>query len=142
MSDNGTGQDLWTSDGTSSGTRLVRDILPGTNPFLIRAPTALDGKLYFAVAADGTTVFQVWTSDGSEPGTQPLSNLFPGAFSSGADHLEGFNNFLYYTGFGSNTGVELWRFDPKTGVSGLVSDINPNQRLGSNPRNLTAVGNN
>jgi len=135
-----TGQELWVSDGTPGGTRLVRDILPGPTPSLTRALTAFDGKLYFA-SSDYTTAQQLWISDGSESGTKPLASIYPEAFSMWADHLEVFNGSLYYaSGDYSKTGVELWRFDPRTGETSLVGDINPNQQMGSHPGNLTAAG--
>jgi ELWxxDGT repeat protein len=66
------GEEVWTSDGTVAGTRLLRDINPGPGG---SNPTALSGgeRLRFrACTADGC---RLWESDGTEAGTRPLAEL-------------------------------------------------------------------
>lgn len=68
-----TGSELWASDGTSAGTRLVRDINPaGNSAAAIRA--VVNGKA-FLVANDGVNGAEPWVSDGTEAGTRLLINL-------------------------------------------------------------------
>src|SRR5262249_46498569 len=77
--DDGTdGQELWESDGTAAGTRLVKDINMGpgdgiyfTDP---RDFAVADGRLFF-VADDGTHGSRLWMSDGTTRGTTQVSNL-------------------------------------------------------------------
>lgn len=67
--------ELWTSDGTVGGTRLLKDLVPGSLP---GAPEHLfassAGRLYFA-AGDPTMpqASQAWVSDGTAEGTRVLS---------------------------------------------------------------------
>src|SRR5438309_6535137 len=59
-----TGVELWKSDGTSSGTVLVRDIRPGgasSNPTSL---VNVNGTLFF-VANNGISGPELWKSDGT-----------------------------------------------------------------------------
>jgi ELWxxDGT repeat protein len=67
------GEELWASDGTETGTRLVRDIDPGPASSSPRHLAEIDGRLLFA-ACDAESC-KIWESDGSDPGTQPLADL-------------------------------------------------------------------
>ena len=58
------GQELWGSDGTPGGTRLVRDINPGPASSGIRSMVVVQGIAYFW-ADDGTNGVQLWRSDGT-----------------------------------------------------------------------------
>ncbi len=56
--DGTTGEELWTSDGTTAGTVLVKDIHPAgdSSPHNL---TNVNGTLFFA-ADDGTTGIELW----------------------------------------------------------------------------------
>jgi len=82
------GHELWTSDGTQAGTRLVKDILPGpggtteSNVCLGQTPrpsllTPFNGVLYFIhdVPQFGR---ELWRSDGTADGTYLLKDTLPG----------------------------------------------------------------
>ncbi len=75
-----TGLELWTSDGTPAGTRLVRDIYPGTASSNITELTAWNGKVYF-VASDGPSNSELWVSDGTEAGTTMVRDIRPSGSS-------------------------------------------------------------
>jgi ELWxxDGT repeat protein len=71
------GVELWRTDGTGAGTRLVKDI----NPTSDSAPMMmvdLGGTLYF-FANDGTTGRELWRSDGTEAGTTLVADFYPGS---------------------------------------------------------------
>lgn len=133
------GTELWKSDGTLAGTVMVKDINPGTGDARPGNLTALNGKLYFT-AYDGN--IQLWSSDGTATGTQPVQNV-PGATFSQA-YMGPFTilkNILFFTESTSETGNELYRYDPANSAIGitLVKDISAGA-LGSNPANLISVG--
>ena len=67
------GTELWATDGTAEGTRLVADIHPegSSAPQLIGT---LDGVLYF-FADDGIHGREPWRSDGTAEGTRLLADL-------------------------------------------------------------------
>lgn len=71
------GQELWRTDGTAAGTRLVKDIRPGpegSEPI----PMAASGGLLLLSANDGSHGQEPWISDGTEEGTVLLAEVNPG----------------------------------------------------------------
>ena len=99
------GQELWVSDGTTAGTRLARDIYPGTggtfSPALFEA---IGDKLYFR--AEDPAGIGVWVSDGTEAGTEELTDSIVG-LSWVASIVDGGD--LYFVATQTSTGQELWR---------------------------------
>ncbi len=79
------GFELWRSDGTERGTRMVKDINPGAGSSNISWITAVNRILYFS-ADDGTHGAELWRSDGTARGTRmvkdinPAANSYPGGF--------------------------------------------------------------
>ncbi|MFN9606463.1 MAG: hypothetical protein ACK6A7_23900, partial [Planctomycetota bacterium] len=64
-----TGFELWKSDGTASGTVMVKDIRPGApQSRLSYALTHVNGTLLFR-AEDGNHGYELWKSDGTAGGT-------------------------------------------------------------------------
>jgi ELWxxDGT repeat protein len=62
------GMELWMTDGSAGGTRMVKDINPGSTGGWPQQMTLYNGKLYFA-ANDGTHDYELWVSDGTGAGT-------------------------------------------------------------------------
>lgn len=81
-------EELYVTDGTAAGTKLVKDIEPtkdkGSKPFLL---TMNGGKLYFATNGD---IKGFWVSDGTEAGTIKLADGFVG-------DIVVFKNKTYFT---------------------------------------------
>ena len=77
-----TGRELWRSDGTSTGTWLVRDIHHGSassNP----QPIAVVGSVLYFTAKDRAHGQELWKTDGTAAGTHLVKDLVPGALSGG-----------------------------------------------------------
>jgi hypothetical protein len=59
---------LWRSDGTTDGTRLVKDIRPGVDGADLSRFHVVGDVLFF-VANDGVHGHELWRSDGTTDGT-------------------------------------------------------------------------
>src|SRR5438034_1072453 len=71
------GSELWASDGTTAGTRMVADVRPGSAGSAIADLATIHGKLVF-VANDGTHGAELFASDGTTAGTSLLRDINPG----------------------------------------------------------------
>lgn len=75
------GTELWVTDGSAGGTRMVRDIRPGPLSSRPSALGAFGGQVYFG-ADDGVHGHELWRSDGTETGTELVVDLTPGSANS------------------------------------------------------------
>jgi ELWxxDGT repeat protein len=73
---NGKGIELWVSDGTELGTRMVKNINGGTAHSRPSELTALGSMVVF-VAKDATHGRELWVSDGTGPGTHMIEDINP-----------------------------------------------------------------
>lgn len=92
------GTELWKTDGTPGGTRLVRDIWLGAGTSRPHSLKRLGDKVAF-VAESGAYNFQLWISDGTENGTSSLTLPFVGTeyFNANPQNLTVIDNWLYFT---------------------------------------------
>ena len=72
------GDELWVSDGTIAGTKMVKDIYPGTYGSGIKQLTAFGNKVVFQARGDDSSGYEPWISDGTEAGTFMIKDLHPG----------------------------------------------------------------
>ncbi|TNE78780.1 MAG: PKD domain-containing protein [Bacteroidetes bacterium] len=133
------GNELWMSDGTSSGTVQVKDIRSGSTDASPRNFTILDSVMFFT-ANNGTNGIELWSTDGTSIGTQLFKDIRSGgASASPANLLVAFNKLFFTANDGIN-GVELWVSDGTSNGTQMVKDIWPGIG-GSVPGNLVAAGN-
>jgi ELWxxDGT repeat protein len=135
------GSELWRSDGTAAGTRLLKDINPGpsgTSDSLISGLTNINGTLFFS-AYDPVDGQELWKSDGTPAGTKLVKDINPGSAFASPAHLTAVGGTLYLTANDGSHGQELWKSDGTPAGTVMVSDINPGNG-GSTPGSLTAVG--
>ena len=111
------GFELWRSDGTRKGTRMVKDINPGKGWSNIYGITAVGRSLYFQ-ADDGVHGAELWRSDGTARGTRMVKDINPGAGPGNASQVTAFNGTLYFSAFGG-----LWRTDGTEAGTNLVKQI-------------------
>jgi ELWxxDGT repeat protein len=72
------GRELWASDGTAAGTKLVKDIRPGAAGSRPDTLTQVGSRVYFT-ADDGRHGRELWVSDGTAAGTHLVKDLTPGS---------------------------------------------------------------
>jgi ELWxxDGT repeat protein len=132
------GTELWTSDGTEAGTRLVKDIRSGSSSASVRGLVEMGGAAFFS--ADDGTGTALWTSDGTEAGTVEITRLPGDGYYAGMiTDLTAVGSTLYFAGSDSAHGRELWKSDGTAAGTVLVSDLDPGDD-GSYPNSLTTVG--
>lgn len=134
------GRELWRSDGTSAGTKRVKDILPGGGGSNARYLTPCGSQVFFS-ANDGRGQ-ELWRTDGTSAGTFMVKNIKPGRGNSFPE-AELSTVFVCLSGvayFAARDGVhgpELWRSDGSRDGTYLVADIVAGEQ-GSEPEVLAA----
>lgn len=126
--DGATGQEPWTSDGTSSGTTLLKDIYQGSNPsteLSWAGPefTVYNNSLYFfaKTASEGK---EIWKSDGTTNGTNLLSDL-SSQYNEYSSAMM-FNNKLLFTEATSSQFLyDIYVSDGTSGGTAKLSDTYP-----------------
>lgn len=77
-----TGRELWTSDGTTDGTHIVKDIFPGSIGSWDGNRIGITSTALYFSADDGNKGAELWTSDGTTQGTILLGDLNTGPTSA------------------------------------------------------------
>jgi len=136
---NGTrGFELWATDGTAAGTRLVRDLCRGScgsEPLVLGAG---EGEV-FLLGRNGRDVFQLWRSDGTSRGTARLTG-FPSLIALDGPPLGVAlgGGFLFSAG-DVDHGRELWASDGTPQGTRLFLDLNPEDFGGSFPTQMRSA---
>lgn len=132
------GIELWASDGTEAGTRLVLDIHPGATGSFPERFVGVGGIAYFA-ADDGTHGEELWRSDGTADGTWMVRDIMPGQAESDTWNLIELNGILLFNADDGVAASELWRSDGTKRGTYLVKDLWPGPEHGG-PQKMLRVG--
>ncbi len=89
------GTELWKTDGTSSGTVLIKDINAGTDSSDCENFTALGTSVIFS-ATDATHGTELWETDGTSAGTVLLKDIISGTKSSTPQQFVLFQNKIFF----------------------------------------------
>jgi ELWxxDGT repeat protein len=116
------GKELWKTDGTSAGTKLVKDINigkeDGVNFFWVDFRFVSVGDILYFAATNGETENELWRTDGTEAGTYMVKDL-GNSFSESPENLIDFNGTLFFTTQGS-----LWKSDgTEIGTEKVMSGV-------------------
>jgi ELWxxDGT repeat protein len=109
------GAQLWVSDGTAGGTRLVHDFSPGGPASRFMFFTAAAGRAYFG-ADDGVHGWELWETDGTVAGTRMVQDISPGPDGSSPAGMTAVGNLLYWSADDGLHGAEPWAL-PLTGAA-------------------------
>jgi ELWxxDGT repeat protein len=131
------GDELYVSDGTAGGTKLVADVNPEVSDdgypssSYPRNFVEFNDKLYFT--ADNSKVgTELYVSDGTAVGTQLLVDINPGLDIAGdypdnsyPSNFFEFNEKLYFSADNGKNGDELYVSDGTAKGTKLFADLNP-----------------
>lgn len=127
-----TGWELWQSNGTTEGTLLFKDLLPGPTSASPGYFLATPHLVYFTVTKEAGP-YEVWRTDGTDAGTYKLSN-------GSTVEAAAVGDMLFFNDCCTVSDVELWLSDGTVAGTHLVKDINPGAEP-SIPKNLVTLGN-
>lgn len=139
--DGTTGFELWTSDGTATGTQILKDIDPGPANGMDEILCYKANNKIFFTATEPTHDVELWVTDGTAVGTKMVKDINPGN-STGLEN----RNFAYLNGnlfFNANNGTdgaELWMSDGTESGTKMVKDIYPGASSGDPSDFITALG--
>lgn len=117
--------ELWQTDGTSNGTKLVKDIYKGSRIQSYTGPKNLfvfNNQLFFS-ANDSIHGEELWVSNGTESGTFMVKDIHVGSADSKPYQFTILNNKLCFLATNGTSGTELWTYDPANGMVSLVKDL-------------------
>jgi ELWxxDGT repeat protein len=106
------GPELWTSDGTAAGTRLLRDLCPGP----CAGVGALGPGRYF-IGTDGVHGHELWSTDGSR--VDLVRDVCPGPCDGNPGSLATLGDRVLFAADDGEHGIELWT------AEGRLSDFEP-----------------
>lgn len=137
------GNELWISDGTKAGTKLLIDINPGKGDGVIRPsyisnsilgyqePIAqMDGFIYF-LGDNGNDGVELWKSDGTANGTLMVKNIntVPGEGIIIKPHVPRLvitpNKQIIFRAIDTTYGAEMWVSDGTEAGTHIIKDILP-----------------
>lgn len=118
--DGATGYQVWVSDGTAEGTKVLVPA-PGAALELFAA----DGVAYFA----GSDI-ELWQTDGTANGTHRVADVEPETTLSPRDFARA-GDLLYFGGMTAATGRELWAYPLPQNATVTVDDVRVRENAGS-----------
>ena len=134
------GYEYWISDGSTEGTKILKDIKAGTGDgcsWFSSRGVAYYGDEFFLTAE-----YSLWKSDGTQTGTvmvkdiNPAGNSLSTGFNS-VNHIS-LNELLLSAADGTN-GVELWKTNGTEAGTVMVQDIATGSES-SEPKGMTVSG--
>ena len=116
------GREIWRTDGTAVGTKMIKDINPSgdswPNGFHV-----VNGYALFS--ADNGGGEELWRTDGTATGTRKVKDI-NGNPNTGSDvGISGrYGNLLYFYADDGVHGTELWRSDGTATGTKMLKDVN------------------
>lgn len=118
---------LWVSDGSEMGTRLVKNFDPRVGFGMMAAG---DGRLFFTISRPFHRR-EWWVSDGTEAGTRQLLESGGPFAEERSEEIKAVGSRVFFTGTTAEHGRELWVTDGTPEGTRLVKDILPGSESSS-----------
>ena len=140
------GTEVWSTDGTTAGTGLLKEINTQTSAFQMTpfgtvwgSFADLNGTLLFR-GGDGDSNAELCKSDGTAAGTDLVTELSPGPMPSMVDELTPLGGLALFKGDDNVNGSELWATDGTAAGTSLIADLelSPSGSPDDAPQDLTA----
>lgn len=128
------GRELWKSDGTATGTQMVKDIWEADGGNSDPGGLTKHGSMVYFSADDGLHGEELWRSDGTTAGTVLVKNINTFSYpydppgSDAGSKPWGFvsqGSYLYFVAFNNTYGEELWRTDGTEAGTFMLKEIVP-----------------
>lgn len=111
------------SDGTTAGTKLIKNIYPyHFTPYYF---ANVNGTLFLS-AADSAHGPELWKSDDTRAGTVLVKDIYPGFIGSFPTNLTNVNGTLYFIATDADS-TGLWKSDGTKSGTVLLKHISPGQ---------------
>ncbi|HMN41630.1 MAG TPA: GC-type dockerin domain-anchored protein [Phycisphaerales bacterium] len=120
----GVGNEIFRSDGTATGTYLLKDILPGGDASYPRDLVAA-GEYVFFTADDVLHGRELWRTDGTPAGTVIVKDICVGDLGSAPANLVAAGDRIFFTAYTPETGIELWTSDGSPAGTFMLFEIIP-----------------
>jgi ELWxxDGT repeat protein len=133
------GMELWVSNGTEAGTKLLKDIIPGEGSGFPRSITMVHADIIYFAAETPAHGRELWKTNGTSAGTMMVKDIFPGSTSSDPQSLASMNNTIFFTANDGQHGYELWSSIGTAEGTMMIKDITTASKVSSSPRQLTNV---
>jgi ELWxxDGT repeat protein len=112
-----TGCELWKSNGTRSGTKLVKDIYRGDSNPVFLVPK---GKLMYFSLFDKA---EVWRTDGTTAGTKRIASICRKKSNCSVSAIWPLGSTVLFAGDDGINGTELWRTSGTPSSAKMVKNV-------------------
>ena len=136
------GRELWSSDGTTGGTRLIADLGEGALGFYPTELTAAGSTLFFVPSPDFNPQLELWSSDGTTAGTRLVKEIPSLELGTQVNNLtaDATGTGVYFT-VDDSTFSQLWHSDGTASGTSVINDFSPTlYNYGNAGRELTIAG--
>jgi ELWxxDGT repeat protein len=116
------GAELWGSDGTPTGTALIKALQPGGSTFAPPSIVVAGQRAYFRVLQIAELQTDLWVTDGTAAGTQQAVDLKPGV-PDRIGRLAALGNRLVFAAAGDGSEEDLWITDGTQAGTQLLVDL-------------------
>ncbi len=118
------GKELFISDGTKAGTKVLKNINPGNNssyPYFLYK--AADNRVYFQAEVD-TLGYELFVTDGTEAGTVLVKDINPGVNGSNPSNFIDYKGKVFFTANVDTLGYCIFSTNGTAAGTELIKVIN------------------